>query len=80
MDDRTGHEQQAQQLRRGHAGRHAILRGGQRRDDVHVEWRTVERQTERLGAHSHHAVSQVKQYLLKKKKNSVSPIHQLLRP
>lgn len=60
MDDRAGNEQQTQQLRRGHAGRHAVLRGRQRRDHVHVERRTVERQTERLGANRHHAVPQVK--------------------
>uniref|UniRef100_A0A2S2R3H4 Uncharacterized protein n=1 Tax=Sipha flava TaxID=143950 RepID=A0A2S2R3H4_9HEMI len=58
MDDGAGHEQQAQQLRRGYAGRHALLRRRQRRNDVYVERRTFERQTQRVGAHRHYAVSQ----------------------
>lgn len=59
VDDRASNEQQTQQLRSGHAGRHAVLRGRQRRHDVHVQRRTVKRQTERLGAHCYHAVPQV---------------------
>lgn len=75
VDGRTGHEQQTEQLCRGYAGRHAVLRGRKRRDHVHVERWTVKRQAERLGANSHHAVPQVRTGERSRRTTHVCPVN-----